>query len=142
MSLLIPHPLHSLRANTLKLYNNGWRLWTKWCNDQDPTIDPEKYDTDNVFKFLVAHRNYSVSHLNGIRSSIASTFKILHPNLPPLASQTKIEEFFKTKRNLEIKLPRPGQLRTWDTDIIYQYIKENWSDNSTLSLHTPFNLRL
>lgn len=133
---------HSLRANTLKLYNNGWRLWTKWCNDQDPTIDPEKYDTDNVFKFLVAHRNYSVSHLNGIRSSIASTFKILHPNLPPLASQTKIEEFFKAKRNLEIKLPRPGQLGTWDTDIICQYIKENWSDNSTLSLHTPFNLRL
>ncbi|KAG1261902.1 hypothetical protein G6F68_006358 [Rhizopus microsporus] len=127
---------HSLRANTLKLYNNGWRLWTKWCNDQDPTIDPEKYDTDNVFKFLVAHRNYSVSHLNGIRSSIASTFKILHPNLPPLASQTKIEEFFKAKRNLEIKLPRPGQLGTWDTDITCQYIKENWSDNSTLSLHT------
>ncbi|KAG1040133.1 hypothetical protein G6F43_012349 [Rhizopus delemar] len=69
----VEFPQHSLRANTIKLYNNGWRIWTKWCKEQNPVIDPEQYNTDNVFHFLMDHRNYSVSHLNGIRSACVNS---------------------------------------------------------------------
>ncbi|KAG0800389.1 hypothetical protein G6F22_002283 [Rhizopus arrhizus] len=66
------------RKNTQKVYNVGWRKWVEWCHRQDPTISPVEYNVSDVFKFLMANRHYSLQYLNGIRSAVASVFKIIH----------------------------------------------------------------
>ncbi|KAG1181129.1 hypothetical protein G6F36_010105 [Rhizopus arrhizus] len=130
---------HVIRRNTNRVYNMGWRKWETWCADQDPKINSQEYNTDNVFKFLMDNCKYSVQHLNGIRSAIASVFKIIHPDQPPLAQQEKIVQFFQAKRHQEIRIPADTDLKTWDTDILTKYIKTTWANNDSLSL---FELQL
>ncbi|KAG1135531.1 hypothetical protein G6F38_012729 [Rhizopus arrhizus] len=125
---------YNIRKNTRKVYNNGWKKWENWCKQQLPTVNPQAYDPDNVLKFLMNHRNYSSQHLNGLRSSIASVFRVLHPNETPLAQQEKIVQFFQAKRHQEIKTPTEADLSTWDTDIVVHYAKTNWRNNHQLTL--------
>ncbi|KAG2213302.1 hypothetical protein INT45_013460, partial [Circinella minor] len=125
---------HAIRKNTNRVYNMGWRKWENWCANQDPTIDPQEYNINNIFKFLMANRQYSVQHLNGIRSAIASVFKTLHPQQPPIAQQEQILQFFQAKRHQEIKIPTETDIMTWDTDILTRYIKNTWANNTELTL--------
>ncbi|KAG1461033.1 hypothetical protein G6F55_003798 [Rhizopus delemar] len=101
---------------------------------QDPKINSQEYNTDNVFKFLMDNCKYSVQHLNGIRSAISSVFKIIHPDQQPLAQQEKIIQFFQAKRHQEIRIPTNTDLRTRDTDILTKYIKTTWANNDSLTL--------
>ncbi|KAG1406846.1 hypothetical protein G6F60_002626 [Rhizopus arrhizus] len=125
---------YSIRKNTRKVYNNGWKKWENWCKQQLPTVNPQAYDPDNVLNFLMNHRNYSSQHLNGLRSSIASVFRVLHPNETSLAQQEKIVQFFQAKRHQEVKTPTEADLSTWDTDIVVHYAKTNWRNNHQLTL--------
>ncbi|KAG1370665.1 hypothetical protein G6F61_011843 [Rhizopus arrhizus] len=125
---------HTIRQNTNRVYNNGWRKWEDWCKQQQPPVDPQEYNVDHVFKFLMDNRKYSVQHLNGIRSAIASVFKVIHPTQPPLAQQEKIAQFFQAKRLQEIKIPKEADMITWDTDILTNFIKITWADNTLLTL--------
>ncbi|KAG1277773.1 hypothetical protein G6F66_012208 [Rhizopus arrhizus] len=125
---------YSMRKNTRKVYNNGWKKWENWCKQQLPTVNPQAYDPDNVLNFLMNHRNYSSQHLNGLRSSIASVFRVLHPNETSLAQQEKIVQFFQAKRHQEVKTPTEADLSAWDTDIVVHYAKTNWRNNHQLTL--------
>ena len=77
--------------------------------------------------------------MNGIRSSVTSVWKIIHPKEIPIAEQPLIAEFFAAKRKTEIFIPKPEQLMTWDTDLLVQYINQTWPVNSNITLH---NLQL
>lgn len=125
----------SVRSNTAKVYNGGWKKWVSWCNTQTPKIDPTEYDVHQVFKFLMEFKHLSSSHLNGLRSAIASTFKTLHPNETPLVNQPIIIEFFKAKRHQEIKIPTKIQLVTWDVNILISYINKKLKDTKNLQLY-------
>ncbi|KAI9470508.1 MAG: hypothetical protein EXX96DRAFT_597429 [Benjaminiella poitrasii] len=90
--------------------------------------------TNRVLQFLIDNRNYSATHLNGLKSAIASVFKILHPQKLPLASQEVILELFQAKRKTEITIPTQEQLVTWDTDVICNFIKSRWLRNDQPTL--------
>ena len=77
--------------------------------------------------------------MNGIRSSVTSVWKIIHPKEIPIAEQPLIAEFFAAKRKTEIFIPKAEQLMTWDTDLLVQYINQTWPIDSNITLH---NLQL
>lgn len=126
--------LHAHRKNTHKAYNFGWKKWTDWCKTQQPPITPTDYDEHKVLRFLMDNRHLSTQHLNGIRSAIASVFKIVHPDKTPIALQEIIVEFFAAKRRSDIRIPSKAQLTTWGSGIMVQYIKQQWPKNQDLTL--------
>ncbi|KAG1061745.1 hypothetical protein G6F41_012014 [Rhizopus arrhizus] len=129
--------LQQHRKNTHKVYNNGWKKWAEWCQQQNPQVSPEEYNTDNIFRYLMENRNYSSQYLNGLRSSIASVFKLLHPNHPPIADVDCIKEFFEAKRKSEFIIPTKEKFQTWDLNILTTYIKRTWPaiEHETMSLY-------
>ena len=111
------------RRNTHKVYNFGWKKWITWCQAQQPSITPTNCDEQQVLRFLMEHRHLFTQHLNGLRSAIASFFKVLHPNKKPIVSQDIIVTFFAAERHSEIRIPSTVQLTTWDSDIMVRYIR-------------------
>lgn len=111
---------HAQRNNTHKTYNAGWKKWTEWCSTQPEHTSPTSYDEQIVLRFLFDNRHFSYQYLNGLRSSIASVFKVLHPEKEPLASQECIMEFFKAKKRSEVKISTKQILQTWDTNILVE----------------------
>jgi hypothetical protein len=126
---------HAQRSNTHKTYNAGWKKWTEWCSTQQNPISPTSYDEKVVLRFLFDNRHFSYQYLNGLRSSIASVFKVLHPDRAPLAKQECILDFFQAKKRSEVKIPTKQKLQTWDTNILVSYIKKEWPDNQLISLY-------
>ncbi|KAG0975500.1 hypothetical protein G6F28_012905 [Rhizopus arrhizus] len=123
------------RSKTAENYDHGWRRWQLWCTQQVQQVDPTEYNQTNVLNFLVAHQRFSVSHLNGFRSSIASVFRILYPEHMPIANQEQIQAFFATKRRSEVHIPSTSQLETWDMDKMVLFLLSTWADSSLLSLY-------
>ncbi|KAG1639576.1 hypothetical protein G6F44_007697 [Rhizopus delemar] len=122
------------RQSTQKICDNGWNHWTSWCRQQQPSCDPLDYDIKNLLRFLQDNKEYSSTHLNTLRSSIASVFSIIHSQKQPIADQPLIKDFFTAKRNSEVKIPSEQQLATWDVNILVEYIKMELSPTSGLSL--------
>ncbi|KAG1469814.1 hypothetical protein G6F56_003040 [Rhizopus delemar] len=106
------------RNSTQKTYNSAWKKRTSWCRQQDPKIDATQYNVMKVIEFLLENKKLSSQTLNGIRSAIASIWKVLHPLETPLADQEVIRNFFEAKRKQEVRIPSQEQLMTWDTDIL------------------------
>ncbi|KAG1032972.1 hypothetical protein G6F25_010875 [Rhizopus arrhizus] len=125
---------NATRKRTHQLYNRGWSLWSKWCQDQHPKINPLEYEEQNVVKFLVSQKQYSSQYLNVLRSSIASVFKVIHKNKPPIAQQPLVQEFFSAKRRSEVTLPTKQKVETWDLDILLQHMVKKFEDNDSLTL--------
>ncbi|KAG0778835.1 hypothetical protein G6F16_012953 [Rhizopus arrhizus] len=126
--------LKATRQSTHKAYNNGWKVWSNWCRSQDPKLDPEEYNPNNVLQFLVDNQHFSYQYLNGLRSSIASVFKHIHPHQKPIASQPNISRFFTAKRKTEIRIPTTNQLETWDINLLIQFIKDKLTPTAELNL--------
>ncbi|KAG1044387.1 hypothetical protein G6F43_011463 [Rhizopus delemar] len=125
----------STRKSTEKAYDNGWKHWQQWCFQQDPQIDPTAYNSTNVLHFLVDNNKFSSNHLNTLRSSIASVFRVLHPEEIPLANQSIIQAFFAAKRRSEIRIPSTPQLETWDIDKMTDFLVSTWANSSSLTLY-------
>ncbi|KAG1532513.1 hypothetical protein G6F51_013070 [Rhizopus arrhizus] len=125
----------STRNSTQKTYDSAWRKWTSWCRQQDPKIDATSYNVKNVIEFLMANKELSSQTLNGMRSAIASVWKVLHPKETPLADQEFIRSFFEAKRKQEVRIPTQQQLMTWDTNILLKNIKKKWPNNEDLELY-------
>ncbi|KAG1224241.1 hypothetical protein G6F35_004141 [Rhizopus arrhizus] len=121
-----------IRSNTAKAYDNGWKKWASWCNDN--RVNCCEYNIENIIKFLLHHKEYSTQHLNTLRSSIASVFKYIHADKPPIASNQRIQEFFAAKRRKTFNIPSVQQLEAWDTDLLVTFIRRKWRNNETLSL--------
>ncbi|KAG1258167.1 hypothetical protein G6F68_008917 [Rhizopus microsporus] len=119
------------RQSTHKAYDNGWTHWTSWCKQQQPPYKPLDYDEKILLKFLQANKGYSSTHLNTLRSSIASVFSVIHSNRPPIAEQSLIKDFFTAKRNSEVKIPTEQQSATWDISILVDYIKQHFNHVAT-----------
>ncbi|CEP16050.1 hypothetical protein [Parasitella parasitica] len=92
------------------------------------------YGANNVVSFWDHHKACSPTRLNTLRSSIASVFKYIHADKPPIAVNTKIKDFFADKRRKTVKFPTKQQLETWDTNLLVTYTFSNWRNNDTLKL--------
>ncbi|KAG2217341.1 hypothetical protein INT45_009098 [Circinella minor] len=125
----------STRRSTRKTYDAAWKKWTSWCEQQEPKINPTNYQVITVLKFLMEHKEFSSQTLNGLRSAIASVWKVLHPSEIPLAKQDIIRSFFEAKRQQEIKIPTQQELMTWDTNVLLKSIKEKWLNMDTLEIY-------
>ncbi|KAG1035982.1 hypothetical protein G6F43_013135 [Rhizopus delemar] len=123
------------RNSTQRIYNSAWKKWTNWCRQQDPKVDATQYNVLKVIEFLLENKELSSQTLNGIRSAIASVWKVLHPLETPLADQEVIRSFFEAKRKQEVRIPSQEQLMTWDTDILLMNIKKKWLTNGDLELY-------
>ncbi|KAG1442808.1 hypothetical protein G6F46_012580 [Rhizopus delemar] len=123
------------RNSTQRIYNSAWKKWTNWCRKQDPKVDATQYNVLKVIKFLLENKELSSQTLNGIRSAIASVWKVLHPLETPLADQEVIRSFFEAKRKQEVRIPSQEQLMIWDTDILLKNIKKKWLTNGDLELY-------
>ncbi|ORE11108.1 hypothetical protein BCV72DRAFT_328550, partial [Rhizopus microsporus var. microsporus] len=77
---------------TYQLYNRGWSLWAKWCQQRHPPVNPREYEPKSVLQFLVAQQHYSCHYLNMMGSFIVSVFKAIHKDKEPLANQQLIQE--------------------------------------------------
>jgi hypothetical protein len=122
------------RKSTHKIYDNGWNHWTVWCSQQQPPYDPLDYNPKNVLKFLQGNVSYSNTHLNTLRSSIASVFFVIHPTKMLIAEQVLIKDFFTAKRKSEVKIPTEEQSATWDITILVSYVKQHLPKTEELSL--------
>jgi hypothetical protein len=121
-----------IRQSTQRAYDNGWNHWVTWCISNKK--DPCHYDPKDVLSFLLENQKYSSTHLNTLRSAIASVFTIIHPPEKPIADQPLIKDFFSAKRRSEVKIPSQQQLFTWDITILLQYIKTKLSPTKDITL--------
>ncbi|KAG0758209.1 hypothetical protein G6F16_010446 [Rhizopus arrhizus] len=126
---------HAHRKNTHRVYNSGWKKWITWCAAQNPIVLPEDYDVKNVLMFLKSNSHFSYQYLDGLHSSIASVFKILHPDQVPIANRDCIIEFFKAKKHKEILIPEKHRLQTWDTVLLTVFIKREWPYQKDINLY-------
>ncbi|ORE12149.1 hypothetical protein BCV72DRAFT_311108 [Rhizopus microsporus var. microsporus] len=86
---------HSNKISTHNNYDIQWRKWAEWCVRQVPRIDPTTYNPGIVVEYLVQNKQFSYQHLNGIRSAIASVFRVLHSDKPSLALiKISLKEYF------------------------------------------------
>ncbi|KAG1042029.1 hypothetical protein G6F43_011982 [Rhizopus delemar] len=108
---------HAQRRNTHRVYNSGWKKWMAWCAEQNPVISPEDYKVNHVLQFLKSNSHFSYQYLNDLRSSVASVFKVIHPEQIPIASQDIIIEFFKAKKRKEILIPEKHKFQTPRSDV-------------------------
>jgi hypothetical protein len=122
------------RESTHRAYDNGWNHWTIWCKKQQPICNPSEYNPKNVLLFLQDNQSYSSTHLNTLRSSIASVFSITNHACLPIADQPIIKDFFAAKRNSEVKIPTEQQLYTWDVSILVDYIQAQLTPTKKLTL--------
>jgi hypothetical protein len=122
------------RFHTNKVYDLYWKTWTIWCRGQTPPLDPKNYNPLAVLNFLTSQQSFSYSTLNGLRSSIASVYRILHPSAPPIVEVEIIQEFFRAKK-LQVKIRTTSQLQTWDTDIIVHHNVSTYVPSTALSLY-------
>ncbi|KAI9325121.1 hypothetical protein BD770DRAFT_450178, partial [Pilaira anomala] len=106
----------------------------KWCKQQEPNLIFTNYEPKNVLLFLQHNHNFSRTHFNTLRSSIASVFAVLHADHLPIAEQPLIKDFFVAKRNSDVRIPNEQQLVTWDISILFEYVKQHLSLTSSLSL--------
>ncbi|KAG1143259.1 hypothetical protein G6F37_007041 [Rhizopus arrhizus] len=121
-----------IRQSTQRAYDNGWNHWVTWCISNKK--DPCHYDPKDVLSFLLENQKYSSTHLNTLRSAIASVFTVIHPSAKPIADQPLIKDFFSAKRRSEVKIPSQQQLFTWDITILLQYIKTRLSPTKDITL--------
>lgn len=99
---------------TAKAHDNGWKKWTKWYKREH--VESSKYKIENIVRFLISQQHYSPQHLNTLRLALSSVFKHLHPNMPNIATNIRIQDLFAAKRRKHFKIPQPHELETWDTD--------------------------
>jgi hypothetical protein len=121
------------RESTQRTYDNGWNQWASWCNSNN--TDPCQYNPHNVLAFLVANQQYSNTHLNTLRSAIASVFSVIHESEKPIADQQLVKEFFSAKRRSNVQIPTTQQLFTWDLTILLRYVKGQLSPTNNIPLH-------
>ncbi|KAG1142449.1 hypothetical protein G6F37_007617 [Rhizopus arrhizus] len=122
------------RSSTRRAYDNGWNHWVNWCRSQTPTINDLEYNPQHVFQFLMDIRRFRSTHLNALRSAIASVFSVIPSKQRPIADQPIIRDFFTAKRKTTVKIPKDQQLSIWDADILLQHIKAQLSPSIGLYL--------
>ncbi|KAG2209352.1 hypothetical protein INT45_003293, partial [Circinella minor] len=124
----------STRKSTNKSYNRQWKKYVQWCKQQTPVINPRQYSPINVFNYLIHQRHLSTSHLKIIRAAITSVYKTLHPTKGNLAEEKLIADFFKSKRQQTVCIPKQHQLTTWDSNDLLTFILHKYKDTQTLTL--------
>ncbi|KAG0980756.1 hypothetical protein G6F29_007590 [Rhizopus arrhizus] len=130
----INHLQHKHRKETINNYNRNWERWANWCSQQSPTINYLEYAPKNVLKYLVQNRHYSTSHLNGIRSSIASVFNVVYPSKPSIGQHHLIQDFFTAHKKQRVQIPTREEIEIWDLDILLKFIKAKYAHNDRLTI--------
>jgi hypothetical protein len=121
-----------IRTTTARQYDGIWQKFWTWCYDQDPTKDPLKYDPITVVEWLTSNANLSRSHLNGMRSSVASVYEVLHKHKTPLADTQEIKAFFRARTRQE-KVNTSKTNDIWDIKQLLAFL-ETWGANETMEL--------
>ncbi|KAG1135029.1 hypothetical protein G6F37_013169 [Rhizopus arrhizus] len=125
------------RSSTRKNYDQAWSKWTQWCRNKSPVYSPIEYSPEHLVDYLVDCQQLSYSTLNGYRSAIASVFRIIHPQKPPIASHPLVLHFFEAKRRRETRLPNTSK-EIFDVTLLIDHVL-TWGSNNSLSL---YNLQL
>ncbi|EIE78811.1 hypothetical protein RO3G_03516 [Rhizopus delemar RA 99-880] len=128
----IRHLQQKHRQETVDSYNRHWAKWVSWCNIQSPKINCLEYAPKNVLRYLVHNRQFSTSHLNGIRSSIASVFNVVYPSRPSIGQHHLIQDFFTAHKKQQVIVPSKEKLEIWDLDILLRFIKSRYADTEKL----------
>ncbi|KAG1546588.1 hypothetical protein G6F49_010451 [Rhizopus delemar] len=128
----IRHLQQKHRQETVDSYNRHWAKWVFWCNIQSPKINCLEYAPKNVLRYLVHNRQFSTSHLNGIRSSISSVFNVVYPSRPSIGQHHLIQDFFTAHKKQQVIVPSKEKLEIWDLDILLRFIKSRYADTEKL----------
>ncbi|KAG1453593.1 hypothetical protein G6F56_007530 [Rhizopus delemar] len=91
-----------------------------------------------ILEYLASQKKHSRSHLNGIRSGLASIYNIIHPQKGGLAKDLFIHDFFKSIQNINVKIPNKYQ-EVWDPVIILNFVRSKWHSNANIPLETLQN---
>ena len=122
---------NSRRQGTLSNYSSSWAKWASWCSQQqiDPFLAPVK-DVVNFLAELFHDKNFEWRTMNNYRSAI-SAYHIAVEGKPvgqhPLICALLLGIFIA-------KPPQPRYVFIWDVEVVLNYVKNNWSDNNSLSL--------
>ncbi|KAG1061403.1 hypothetical protein G6F60_012224 [Rhizopus arrhizus] len=127
--------LHMANRNTTnESYDRQWKRYAQWCHQQDPPYNPREYNTITILNYLLQFQHQSYSQLKIIRTAISSIYKVLYPSQPNLADQKLIADFFRSKRQQTVIIPKQHQLQTWDSDVLTTLILQKYKENEDLNL--------
>ncbi|KAI9484102.1 MAG: hypothetical protein EXX96DRAFT_165302 [Benjaminiella poitrasii] len=119
------------RLETIRNYNQNWRKWVLWCQQQQqPSLDPLNYNSKNVLTYLTSLPHYSTSHLNVIESSIS----LVYPNKPNISRHHLIKDFFTGHKKGKIVVPNKEDIEIWDLNILPKYIATKYQQSNNLSI--------
>jgi hypothetical protein len=114
------------RKRTMAVYDRAWRAWARWCDTRKPTLDPKKYDGKQLLQFFLDHKEYSLQYLKVMRAAINSVFRAVHHEKPPISTNPLIQNFFKAKQKVEVKIPMRQQIETWDVDLLTTHLARKY----------------
>lgn len=123
----------SHRKGTKRAYDKAWRVWKDWCQRQQPVINALEYNFKHLYAFFFENRQHSLQALRTYPAALGSVFHELYPEDPRMADHQSLKAFFKAKRKTSVKLPKKHQLETWDIQILIRYLRENFSNNESLT---------
>ena len=118
--------------STNDAYNRHWKNWANWCFSENPKRNPTEYDPHLVLRYLVSIQTYSSQHLNVVRSALASVFRIIHSNMPDIAEQRLIQQFFQARKRIKNKLPNISE-EIFDINPLLQMVND-WGNTENLLL--------
>lgn len=90
--------------------------------------------TQDIVEYLASLTKFSKSHMNPVRSGLASVYNVIHQGKTKLADDMFIQEFFKSMNRTKIKLPNKYQ-EVWDPTIVLNFIRQNWTSNKHIPLY-------
>ncbi|CEG78227.1 hypothetical protein RMATCC62417_12865 [Rhizopus microsporus] len=122
----------AIRKSTNDTYSRHWENWANWCFSENPRRDPTEYDPNLVLKHLVSIQGYSSQHLNVMRSTLASVFRIIHSSKSDIAEHRLIQQFFQARKRTKNKLPNVCE-EVFDINPLLQMVND-WGNTENLSL--------
>lgn len=118
------------RESSMGCFESAWWKWASWCAEKK--VDSISCDVKHVLNFLVKlfEAGYQYRTINCHRSAISAYYNYIDGE--KVGSHSEVCKLMTGIFNA--KHPQPKYTFIWDVGIILDYIKDNWGDNSQLTI--------
>ena len=120
---------YSRRESSATNYESAWGQWASWCNERQ--FNPFQAPANYIINFLSEKFDEGLQDrtLNFLRSAISACH--VHIDGKSVGKHPKVCALLAGIFNQ--RPPQPRYIFLWDVEIVLQYVRPHWYDNSSLN---------